>query len=1094
MKKILHYFTLFAFIIVFWLNPKILLSQVLPDNWTGDTDIDTYQESTTVHGGSYSCKVVVNSGAQKKCDMRNDEISVNAGDSYTYSFWGYTSAHVKIRSVLEWTGASITYGSYLAANSGDWTQLTVTGTVPSGATGVKVGVRFYDVSGFTPGEIQYIDDFTFESPTGTPLTLLNGDMESWPSSSGPDNPATFSASTVSTSEIDLSWTPNGNGDDVMVAWSSDGTFGTPVDGTTYSAGDAIPGGGTVLYNGNNTTYNHTGLTSGTQYFYKAWSVDGSTAYSSGITDDATTYKEEPTNYPNPFSAGTPGATSIPLTWDDNDGTVAADYFLVMINTTGSFTPPVDGTPQADDLDVSDGAGVVNVAHGVQAYTWTGLDQSTHYYFTIYPYTNSGSAINYKTDGTPPTTNAITTTANTDLIISEVADPNDNYHGRFVELYNVSASTIDFSTDTWYLVRQANGGSYGHVQLSGSINSGEAYTIGYSNSDFNGAYGFDPDLFSGIITGSGNDGYFLYFGGDESSGTLIDAYGVTGQDGNGTDWEYTNGKAVRKRSVGSPNSTWTASEWVITKPANVVNMTPGQHFNYVTWQGTSDQYWNTKANWDNGFIPDASMDVTIPDVSSTTPPEIHDIANVWDLTLQSSGQLTVKTTGQLTVYGDLSIASSKNRAAADLTIESDNSGQGSLIAKGSVSGNVSVKNYVTAGQWHSIASPVSGETANAYYLGGSPDVWLKEYNEATRSYTYITSLSTSLGDMKGWMVWVGGSTAETFTLNGTIHSGTLGSSNNMVRSVAGVDYGYNFVGNPFTSAIDWDATSGWTKTNLEDAIYVYNNGNWASYSGGQGTNGGTQYIAMNQGFFVQVSDGNNNGTLQMTNDVCVHNDVSFLKATSSARYDDILRLQVDNDSLSDETIIRLDENATEGWDSNLDAHKLFSFNQNRPQIFSTANGLMSINSLPLETGSVAIDVTGKDGDMLTIQATQYSDFSNVYLTDEYNGTIVDLTKTPYTFIYNATITNRFTISFTVTGLDNSSVSKNYYNIYSVQHSINIIQPIQSNTEVTVFNLLGQKVAAKNMKSTFITIPLKTSGYYIVRVSDEIHIQTDKVFVK
>ncbi len=1044
-------------------------AQVLPDNWTGDSGIDTYQESTTVHGGSYSCKVSVNTGSQSSCDMRHDEVSVNAGDTYTFTFWGYSSEHVKIRAVLQWTGASTTYGSYINANSGGWVEHTETGTVPSGATGVKVGVRFYDASGFSPGEIQYIDDFTFESPTGTPVTLANGDMESWPSSSGPDNPTNFTATTVSTSEIDLSWTQNGNGDDVMVAWSSDGTFGTPADGTTYAAGDAIPGGGTVLYNGSGTSYNHTGLTSGTQYFYKAWSVDGSVNYSSGVTDDATTYKEEPTNHAASFAAGTAGATSIPLTWNDNDGAVAADYFLVMINTTGSFTPPVDGTPQADDTDVSDGAGVVNVAHGVQAYTWTGLNQATHYYFTIYPYTNSGSAVDYKTDGTVPTADATTTTANTGLIISEVADPGDYYKGRFVEVYNVSSDTIFFNVDTWYLSRQANGSptSWADILLTDTLPPGEAYTIAYNKTEFHTCYGFYPDIDNGNITGSGDDGYFLYFGGNHSTGTLIDAYGVIDQDGTNTDWEYTNSKAVRKRSVASPNSTWTANEWVITA-ADTVNMTPGQHFNYVTWLGTTDQYWDTKNNWDNGFIPDVSMNVTIPSSSNNPVIAPGSYADCWELTVDAS---------------------------ASLTIEADASGQGSLIAYGSVSGNVQVENYVTAAQWHGVTSPVSGETAAAYYLNGSPDVWLKEYNEATRTYTYIENLSTPLGDMKGWMMWIGGSTPQTFTLSGPFHTGTVGSADNMVRSQTGANYGYNFVGNPFTSAIDWDAANGWTKTNMENAVYVYNNGNWAEYVGGTSNNGGSRYIAMNQGFFVQVSDGSSTGTLQMTNEVCVHNNVSFLKSANEQQgWDEILRLQVTNGALQDETVIKLTDGATEGWDGNLDAHKLFSFNPNRPQIFSVANGKMAINSLPHESGSVAVDVTGADGDVLTVSATQYSDFSHVYLTDEALGITTDLTRKSYTFTYDQNITDRFTVSFTVTGINDSKEKENYYTVYAGKGAVHIVQPQQKETKAAVYDMSGRSIARTVSRDGFITLAVNRTGYYVVTVTDGVHFQTRKVFVR
>ncbi len=107
-----------------------------------------------------------------------------------------------------------------------------------------------------------------------------------------DAPSGLTATAVSKTQIDLSWLKNGDGDDVMVAWSADGNFGTPVDGNSYSQGTAIAGGGTVLYVGSNTDFNHTNLDAGTTYYYKAWSLTNSNPdYSSGIADFATTLKD-----------------------------------------------------------------------------------------------------------------------------------------------------------------------------------------------------------------------------------------------------------------------------------------------------------------------------------------------------------------------------------------------------------------------------------------------------------------------------------------------------------------------------------------------------------------------------------------------------------------------------------------------------------------------------------------------------------------------------------------------------------------------------------------------------------------------------------
>ncbi|MEJ5317947.1 MAG: hypothetical protein WHS63_13130, partial [Tenuifilum sp.] len=120
------------------------------------------------------------------------------------------------------------------------------------------------------------------------------------------------------------------------------------------------------------------------------------------------YYPEPTNHVTDFTATVDGNSQITLTWTDATGGTLPTGYLVMANTTGTFTDPVDETPQADDTDMSDNAGVVNVSQGVGTYVWTGLTPNTTYYFKIYPYTNSGSLIDYKIDGVVPTDSKKTT--------------------------------------------------------------------------------------------------------------------------------------------------------------------------------------------------------------------------------------------------------------------------------------------------------------------------------------------------------------------------------------------------------------------------------------------------------------------------------------------------------------------------------------------------------------------------------------------------------------------------------------------------------------------------------------------------------------
>ncbi|MCD4744993.1 MAG: S8 family serine peptidase, partial [Bacteroidales bacterium] len=133
--------------------------------------------------------------------------------------------------------------------------------------------------------------------------------------SGVLNPQTFTATPVSSSQINLAWTKNTSNNDVMVVWSLSSTIGAPVDGVTYTAGQTIPGGGTVLYRGSNTSYNHISLNAATTYFYKAFSYNAGNEYSSGKSANATTFCDAISSLPftEDFSGGT-----LPVCWENID--------------------------------------------------------------------------------------------------------------------------------------------------------------------------------------------------------------------------------------------------------------------------------------------------------------------------------------------------------------------------------------------------------------------------------------------------------------------------------------------------------------------------------------------------------------------------------------------------------------------------------------------------------------------------------------------------------------------------------------------------------------------------------------------------------
>lgn len=227
------------------------------------------------------------------------------------------------------------------------------------------------------------------------------------SASGTAVPASFAATSTSATQINLSATANASSNDVVVIYNTTNSFGTPTG--TYTQNDPVTGGGTVWYVGAaNSLPNHTGLNANTQYFYQAFSVDG-TSYSAALSADATTLQNEASNHVSGFTATANGSFQIDLSWSDNDGAVAADNFLILAKTgAGTFASIADGSAVADDSDWSDNNFAINVAHGTESAAITGLSASTSYDFVIYPYTNSGANIDFLTSGTVPSATTTTT--------------------------------------------------------------------------------------------------------------------------------------------------------------------------------------------------------------------------------------------------------------------------------------------------------------------------------------------------------------------------------------------------------------------------------------------------------------------------------------------------------------------------------------------------------------------------------------------------------------------------------------------------------------------------------------------------------------
>jgi hypothetical protein len=150
-----------------------------------------------------------------------------------------------------------------------------------------------------------------------------------------------------------------------------------------------------------------------------------------------------------------------------------------------------------------------------------------------------------------------------IMITEVADPKNNVSARFVELYNAGVGEVNLTG--WKLNKYLNGAttvSGTALALSGIVIPAGGFAI-IAGSDYKILFDDVPDIETTYISGNGDDVYELV----NNTGARIDIFGVIGVDGNGTNWEYLDGRAVRKITISLPNPIFTISEWTIYSAAS-----------------------------------------------------------------------------------------------------------------------------------------------------------------------------------------------------------------------------------------------------------------------------------------------------------------------------------------------------------------------------------------------------------------------------------------------------------------------------------------------------------------------------------------------
>ncbi len=211
-------------------------------------------------------------------------------------------------------------------------------------------------------------------------------------------PSTLAATAVGALEFDANWNALAEATGYRLDVSTSTLFPTFVPG--FGNRDV----------GNVTTITVTGLLAQTAYHYRVRAYDaGSTSAHSDTRALSTLLKGEPSDHAAGFAAPTVTHRTIVLNWTDAGGDTPPDGYLVRGSTNGfeAIPTPVDGGSVTLNTGWTGGLYANRVNPGVQTDTLTGLSAGQVYFLKLFPYSNSGSQTDYKTNDIVPAVSAQT---------------------------------------------------------------------------------------------------------------------------------------------------------------------------------------------------------------------------------------------------------------------------------------------------------------------------------------------------------------------------------------------------------------------------------------------------------------------------------------------------------------------------------------------------------------------------------------------------------------------------------------------------------------------------------------------------------------
>jgi len=971
--------------------------------------------------------------------------------------------------------------------------------------------------------------FNYSSAVSISGTTASPSFDAEPTSQA----SSISFANVSSTGFDINWTKGNGTNSLVVIHSGSAVNADPVDGSTYTAntamgsGSQIGTGNYVVYTGTGSTVTVTGLTKYTTYYVNVYSFNGTGGSenfltTSPATGSQLTLRGEISSTGN-NTAGSSWASA--ASWNGNvvpgqndNVTIAAGDKIYVASSQSCYNLTIPAT--------------------AKVYNTTALP-ATPLYLTVYGTSLicNGTLGDKITDGSADGALGINFNNNLTISGSGLLRP-----ARIRPNSGASNLTLTIDADMQILYNGTTGtggaGMYtdnGGDNITIIVNAGKTLTFA-SGSNFNsnalsatnGAANTTITI-DGTVNVNSNANFSMPIAsGKTYSLTVNGALNV----GNFNATSSTGG-AIPTVSVGPAGSITVSgtADFSITSLSAYVGGTgtftlnSGGTINIAAANGlestagpirTTTRNFNSAANYTYlgavAQLTGSDMPATVNTLTITNPAGVTLSSNTTATTLTNSTSsiLNVPAAKQLTVSTTLT-----NNGILNLLSDNTN-GTATLLTPATIAGTgtANVKQYITTGRNWYVSSPVSDATSSVFTPeSGNTLLWYDEVHGTSAPWVYITNNSTSLNVMQGYVANMTSSGVVTFS--GSLNTGAK--SIDVSRTTGQTKEGFNLVGNPYPSYLDWDNV---TKNNLLTTLWYRTKTTPAPVTGATtwifdtynstgklGTSLGaktvTNLIPPMQAFWVRVNEGQTSGTFSVTNDQRAHADNSsngFKSRLSTASTQSVLRLEVSNGLTRDQALVYFNANASNSYDS-YDSPKMSNETVSIPEIYTLAGSEQVVINGVNNLTQLTLGFSTGEANQFTIKASQFTNFvsgTQIVLRDNLLNYEQDLTLGDYNFYSDITANNesRFTVLFkapsVATGINQNS-SANGWISQNANNQI-VVNGASAESIVAVYNEIGQRLMSQRLTSTTKALGAFVPGVYMVTVTNAGKNTTTKVIIK